>query len=99
LPVDLFYFGGYVNLLPLLMTAITVVTAALFQDPILSEAQLKKQKMNLYLMAAAFFLLFYPFPAGMVLYWTMNNLLALIKELVRKIFGRGRLITSVGEVS
>jgi membrane protein insertase Oxa1/YidC/SpoIIIJ len=36
-------------------------------------------------MAAAFFVLFYTFPAGMVLYWTTNNVLHLIKVLFGKL--------------
>jgi membrane protein insertase Oxa1/YidC/SpoIIIJ len=36
-------------------------------------------------MAGAFFLLFYTFPAGMVLYWTTNNVLALAKLIPRAV--------------
>lgn len=38
-------------------------------------------------MAAAFFALFYTFPAGMVLYWTTNNVLHLVKLLWRRLLG------------
>jgi len=37
-------------------------------------------KITIYL-AVAFFVLFYTFPAGMVLYWTTNNLISVIKSL------------------
>ncbi|MBU0991420.1 MAG: membrane protein insertase YidC [Proteobacteria bacterium] len=91
LPFHLFYFGEYLNLLPFLMTAITVVTAFLFQDRSLSEDLLKKQQLNLYIMALFFLVLFYTFPAGMVLYWTMNNVLSLVKTLIQKSFsGKSR---------
>jgi hypothetical protein len=33
------------------------------------------------LLAAGFLLLFYTFPAGMVLYWTSNNLISTTKSL------------------
>ena len=33
------------------------------------------------LLALLFFALFYTFPAGMVLYWTTNNLISVVKSL------------------
>ena len=81
LPIHLIYFGNHLNLLPLLMTIITVVTAYLFKDASLSDTLVKKQKLNLYVMAGFFFVLFYTFPAGMVLYWTVNNVFALFKTI------------------
>jgi membrane protein insertase Oxa1/YidC/SpoIIIJ len=36
---------------------------------------------NMVLLALAFFVLFYTFPSGMVLYWTTNNLISVIKSL------------------
>jgi len=79
LPVVLPFFGGHLNLLPILMTGVTVLTSWIQADPSLTPDLLRKQKMRLFLMAGAFFLLFYTFPAGMVLYWTTNNVLHLIK--------------------
>jgi len=79
LPVVLPFFGGHLNLLPVLMTAVTVLTSWIQTDPSLTPDLLHRQRQRLYLMAGAFFLLFYTFPAGMVLYWTTNNVLHLIK--------------------
>jgi len=45
---------------------------------------MKQQQIKLYFMALAFFILFYTFPAGMVLYWTASNGMQLIKTLVVK---------------
>jgi membrane protein insertase Oxa1/YidC/SpoIIIJ len=73
------FFGGHLNLLPILMTGVTVLTSWIQTDPSLTPDLLHRQQMRLFLMAAAFFLLFYTFPAGMVLYWTTNNVLHLIK--------------------
>lgn len=75
LPLTLPFFGGYLNLLPVLMTGITLLTSWKQTDPHLTPELERAQTKRLYLMAGAFFLLFYTFPAGMVLYWTMNNLL------------------------
>jgi len=40
-----------------------------------------KQVRNMLLLAVGFFALFYTFPAGMVLYWTTNNLISVSKSL------------------
>jgi len=78
LPFALPFFGGDLNLLPFIMTALTLIAAILHGDPDLTPALLASQRRRLYWLAALFFVLFYTFPAGMVLYWTMNNLLHLI---------------------
>lgn len=79
LPIALPFFGGHLNLLPILMTAVTLLTSWLQKDPHLTPELMRSQRTRLYWMALAFFLLFYTFPAGMVLYWTTNNLLHLAK--------------------
>jgi membrane protein insertase Oxa1/YidC/SpoIIIJ len=79
LPWVLPFFGGWLNLLPFLMTALSSLAAFLQQDSTLTGALQKQQSMRLYAMSAAFFLLFYTFPAGMVLYWTSSNLFHLLK--------------------
>ena len=81
LPFSLPLFGSFFNLLPFCMTAISLCASWLFSDKSLSPELRRRQRRNLYIMAAAFFLLFYPVPSGMVLYWTMNNVLSLIKAV------------------
>ncbi|MDX1379926.1 MAG: membrane protein insertase YidC [Xanthomonadales bacterium] len=81
LPFTIPFFGGYLNALPLVMTGLSITAAALHQPPAL-ELHLRRRKLrNLLLMALAFLVLFYTFPAGMVLYWTTNNLVSVIKGL------------------
>ena len=63
-------FGSALNLMPFLMTIVTVISTILFQNRKASAEALRKQKLNLYLMAIGFFILFYPFPSVMVMYWT-----------------------------
>ncbi|NND36080.1 MAG: membrane protein insertase YidC [Gammaproteobacteria bacterium] len=82
LPFALPFFGGYLNLLPILMTGVTLLTSWKQTDPNLTPELERAQTQRLYLMAGAFFLLFYTFPAGMVLYWTTNNVLHLVKITV-----------------
>lgn len=73
-------FGSGFNLLPILMTLITVMSTFYYKNELAPESETKKQKFNLYLMAIAFFILFYPFPASMVLYWAMANVLQFMQQ-------------------
>jgi len=81
LPFSLPFFGSELNLLPFLMTGLSIVASALHNPPALNAGLRKKQVRNMFLMAIGFFALFYTFPAGMVLYWTSNNLISVIKSL------------------
>lgn len=77
-------FGASLNLLPILMTVVTVASAILYKDRVAPASETKKQKRNLYFMAVAFFVLFYPFPASMVLYWATANVLQVMQQVVSK---------------
>lgn len=69
------FFGAWFNLLPVLMALTTLASIKLSPAPATSASERRRQNLFLVLMAIAFFLLFYPFPAGMVLYWIVANLL------------------------
>ncbi len=86
LPFALPFFGAYLNLLPLVMTALTVLAARLQEDASLAPELRAGQRLRLYAMAIAFLLLLYTFPAAMVLYWTANN----FWHLLRVLWDRGR---------
>lgn len=73
-------FGDTINLLPFLMIIITIYSTMLFQNKHAPDAEVKRQKRNLYFMAFLFFVLFYPFPAVMVFYWVLANILQLIQQ-------------------
>lgn len=80
LPFALPFFGGYLNLLPFLMTAINLLGAFLTGSAGLGILEHRGQQRQLYIMALAFLVLFYTFPAGMVLYWTCTNLFHVLGE-------------------
>ena len=90
LPWAIPFFGAHLNLLPFLMTALTLLAAWSQCDPSLSADLQQQQARWLYLMAGAFFVLLYTFPAGMVLYWTSSNLFHLIKVQALQIVARFR---------
>ena len=73
--------GSYFNLLPVLMAVSTLLMISMSSIPTSSDSENKNRKIwGQLLMAFAFFVLFYPFPAGMVLYWAMANILHLIQQ-------------------
>jgi len=73
-------FGNTLNLLPFLMTIITIYSTITFKNNYVSLNEVKKQKRRLYSMAIVFFVLFYPFPSVMVLYWALANILDFIER-------------------
>lgn len=89
LPVCLPFFGCYLNLLPFLMSGVSLATLLRFGSSTLSPSLVRKQRRNLAGMTALFFLLFYTFPAAMVLYWTSTNAFQLAaQEMRRRLAGR-----------
>jgi YidC/Oxa1 family membrane protein insertase len=72
--------GGGINLLPILMTLINCVSGAIY-----TRGFPFKDKAQLYGMAAVFLVLLYNAPSGLVLYWTMNNIFSLLKNIYYKI--------------
>ncbi|GMO30407.1 MAG: hypothetical protein Ta2F_05800 [Termitinemataceae bacterium] len=79
-PDGLFSIGGFnVNFLPVLMTAINVISAVVY-----TKGFPVKEKIQLYVMALLFLVLLYNSPAGLVVYWTLNNIFSLVKNIVQK---------------
>lgn len=80
-PDGLIVIGGIaINLLPILMTLINVISSALY----LKGFPLKT-KIQLYGMALFFLVFLYTSPSGLVFYWTLNNLFSLVKTIFYKI--------------
>lgn len=80
-PDGLITIGGVtVNLLPIIMTLVNVVSCSLY----LKGFPLKT-KLQLYGMAAFFLVFLYNSPAALVFYWTLNNLFSLVKTLFYQI--------------
>ena len=75
------FFGNYFNLLPFLMSITNLLSIKLNSINSVENKSDIKQNIILGIMTVGFFLLFYSFPSGMVLYWTMANILHLIYSL------------------
>jgi len=75
--VNIPYFGSYFNLLPVIMAAVTILSTWLASRHSGSE---DATTTTLFGMGAVFFVLFYSFPAALVLYWLSSNLFQLIQQ-------------------
>ena len=69
-----------VNLLPVLMTLINIVSGYIY-----TKGMPLKSKLQLYGMALIFLVFLYSSPAGLVFYWTLNNLFSLVKNVFYKL--------------
>ena len=68
------------NLLPVIMTVINVAASAVY-----TKGLELKDKLTLYLTAFLFLILLYNSPSGLVLYWTLNNIFSLFKNIFYRI--------------
>ena len=79
-PDAMLQLGGMsINVLPILMTVINLLSAAIYLKgfPLRSKVQTVG-------MALIFLVLLYDSPAGLVFYWTLNNLFSLVKNIFYK---------------
>ena len=78
---SLFSIGSFkVNVLPIAMTAINIIAGAIY-----TKGFKFKDKLTIYGMALVFLVILYNSPSGLVLYWTMNNVFSLVKNVFYKI--------------
>ena len=66
-----------INVLPILMTLINIVAGFVY-----TEKGMIKDKIKLIAIALVFLVLLYNSPAGLVFYWTLNNVFSLGKNIV-----------------
>ena len=89
-PDGIIVIGGLsINLLPILMTVINIISGAIY-----TKGAPLKTKLQLWAMALVFLVFLYRSPAGLVFYWTLNNLFSLIKNVFYKL-KNPRLIISI----
>lgn len=84
------------NLMPILMTLINFVSSFIY-----TRGFSLKDKLQPILLASIFLVVLYQSPSGLVLYWTMNNLFSLLKNVVMKliepVLRKGKKKTAVKE--
>lgn len=80
-PDSLFSIGNFsINILPILMTIINCISGIIY-----SKNHPVSEKIQIFACAAVFLILLYNSPAALVLYWTMNNILSLVKNIFYKL--------------
>ncbi|MBQ8014004.1 MAG: YidC/Oxa1 family membrane protein insertase [Treponema sp.] len=81
MPDELLHIGSFpVNVLPIAMTVINCLAGAIY-----SKGHPVSEKIQIYACALVFLVLLYNSPAGLVVYWTMNNVLSLVKNVFYKL--------------
>jgi YidC/Oxa1 family membrane protein insertase len=88
LPACVPFFGCDLNLLPFLMSGVSLATLLRFRSSVLTPPLVRRQRRNLTAVTAAFFLLFYTFPSSMVLYWTSTNSFQLLSQELGRFWRR-----------
>lgn len=71
-----------VNLLPILMTAIN------FLATMTTDRFTRRERLQAYFIAIFFLVILYKAPSALLVYWTSNNVIMLLKNLYSRYFGR-----------
>ncbi len=80
-PDQLLTIGGItINVLPIVMTTVNIISGMIY-----ANKMSVKSKVQLYTMAVVFLIFLYKSPAGLVFYWTLNNLFSLCKNIFYKL--------------
>lgn len=95
-PDGLLEMGGRsIHLLPILMTLINVLSTEIYAKDLSL-----RDRLRLHAMALVFLVLLYRSASGLVIYWTLNNLFSLVKNLIQsaknRAFARCAAMSSLG---
>lgn len=82
-----------IHILPVLMTVINCISGLIY-----TERGAHRQRLQIFGLALVFLILLYPSPSGLVLYWTMNNLFSLCKNLIQKYMKHPQRLAVAGPV-
>jgi hypothetical protein len=87
-PDGLWNINGFsINVLPLMMTAINYGAGMIY-----TRGLPLREKVQVFGLGAVFLVLLYKSPAGLVLYWTLNNVFSLVKNIFYKIKNPGKIL-------
>ena len=82
--------GVTINILPILMTLINCVSGYIY-----AKDYSFRQRLQIYSFALIFLVLLYNSPSGLVLYWTMNNIFSLCKNLYSRFIPENSVLLKV----
>ena len=87
----MFMIGNFpVNILPILMTIINIVSGIIY-----TKGHPLRAKIQVYGLAAVFLVLLYHSPAGLVFYWLLNNVFSLVKNIFYKLKNPKKVLSIV----
>ena len=87
----MFMIGNFpVNILPILMTLINIVSGIIY-----TKGHPLRAKIQVYGLAAVFLVLLYHSPAGLVFYWLLNNVFSLVKNIFYKLKNPKKVLSIV----
>jgi YidC/Oxa1 family membrane protein insertase len=80
-PVKILNFEfGSIRALPFVMLVTTFLSSKFMQSPS-TDASGRNMKMMTYMMPIMFFFILYNMPSGLLLYWTMQNILTVVQQI------------------
>lgn len=86
--------GISINVLPIVMTAVNIVSCVIF-----TKGEPLKSKIQLYAMAVFFLVFLYTSPSGLVFYWTLNNIFSLLKTIFYKLKNPKRILAGLSSAA
>jgi len=87
-PDSLFSIGQFsFNILPVLMFLINILSGYIYTKNFANN-----EKIKIFSIALLFFILLYNSPSSLVIYWTMNNIFSLLKNIIVKIKNNIKII-------
>ena len=89
-PDQMFTIMGFtINILPILMTLVNIISGIIY-----TKGFPLKSKLQVYGLALVFLVLLYNSPSGLVLYWLMNNLYSLFKNIFMRVLKHPKEVLS-----
>ena len=79
-----------INVLPILMTVFNLISCEIYM-----KGFKFKEKLQMYGLALVFLVILYNSPSGLVLYWTFNNLISVVRSFVIKQKNKRMLISAL----
>jgi YidC/Oxa1 family membrane protein insertase len=79
-PISIPLIGSDIRLLPILMVLTQIFSTKLMQTP--ESATNPQMKMMTYMLPFMFLFFLYDAPSGLLLYWTMTNVLGIVQQAI-----------------
>ena len=93
-PDNMFTIMGFgINVLPILMTIISLVSAYIY-----TKGLPAKSRIQLFVMAAFFLVFLYNSPSGLAFYWLLNNVFSMMKNIFYRLKRPGLVLSVIAAI-